>query len=73
MGGKKQMLEEFERWPKYKEAYLRACERSCEHMTESKRKVLETYPGKTNGEKIFNWWMREPMKGKDDEEDTDTV
>ena len=64
MGGREQMLREFERWPKYKEAYIRACERCCEHMTESKEKILKTYPGRTNGEKVFNWWIQEPKCGE---------
>jgi phosphoadenosine phosphosulfate reductase len=62
MGGRTQMLKEFARWPKYKQAYIRACERSCEHLTDSKVKVLETYQGETDGEKVFNWWIQEPMK-----------
>lgn len=55
------MLKEFERYPKYKAAYIRAFERSCERTTRSKEDILRTYPGATNGEKVFNWWIKEPI------------
>ena len=62
--GKKQRIKQFESWPKYKEAYIRAFQR-----------MVDNHPGKirvcdpnseqyfnvdkeiTDGERIFMWWM----------------
>ena len=50
--GKKGMLEDFKRFPKYKENYIRAFERM---LKVRKEKGLET-TWKT-GEEVFEWWI----------------
>ena len=50
--GKKGMLEDFKRFPKYKENYLRAFKRM---LKVRKEKGLETTW--KNEEEVFNWWI----------------
>ena len=52
--GKKGMLEDFKRFPKYKENYIKAFERM---LKVRKEKGLET-TWKT-GEEVFNWWINQ--------------
>lgn len=53
MGGRKNMLKEFKRYPKYKENYIRAFDRMIEQR---KKDGLETGSWKT-GKDVFNWWL----------------
>ena len=52
--GKKGMLKDFERFPKYKENYIKAFERM---LKVRKEKGLET-TWKT-GEEVFDWWINQ--------------
>lgn len=52
MGTKKQRVAEFERWPTYKRAYIRAFEKM---LKEREEKGLKT-EWKT-GEEVFTWWI----------------
>lgn len=52
MGGGKSMLQEFERWPKYKQAYLRAFERMLE---ERQKKGLKTVW--ETADEVMEWWL----------------
>lgn len=47
---------EFERYPKYKEAYIRAFERM---LVERERRGLENKAGRKTGLKVFKWWMED--------------
>ena len=49
---KKHRIKEFERWPKYKEQYIRTFER----MLENRRKSGLPTEWK-NGEEVMNWWI----------------
>ena len=51
-GGKKHMIKEFKRWPKFKENYIRAFDRM---LVRRKEKGLKT-DWKT-GEEVMNWWI----------------
>lgn len=55
LGGRKKMLKEFARYPKYKEAYLRAFGKMIE---ERKRRELPC--ALETPEEVFAWWVREP-------------
>jgi len=55
MAGIKHMLFEFERYPKYKELYIRAFDRMIKHHMESGKK----YTKWTDGESVFDWWTSE--------------
>lgn len=52
MGGRKTRLREFERWPRYKAAYLRAFDRMIEARRE---RGLETKW--ETADEVFDWWM----------------
>lgn len=61
MAGEKRWLE-FERYPKYKEAYIRAFEKM---LIERERRGLENKAGWRTGLKVFKWWMEdENMDGQ---------
>ena len=47
-----QRREQFERWPKYKENYIKAFDR----MLKAKNGSFTKYKW-TDGEEVFNWWM----------------
>ena len=51
MGGRKSMLREFERWPRYKAAYIRAFDRMLEVRRE---RGLDTKW--ESGQDVFDWW-----------------
>lgn len=52
MGGRKSILAEFERWPKYKEHYLKAFERMLNaHTEQGKEREWET------PEDVMEWWL----------------
>lgn len=54
MAGKTRQVE-FERWPKYKEMYMRAFARMIE---ERKKRGLQKEPTKWhNAQEVFDWWM----------------
>ena len=53
MQGRKGMEREFERWPKYRDAYVRTFERMLKTLDTSKQKNQ----WKT-GEDVMQWWMR---------------
>ena len=52
MGRKEHRLEEFQRWPKFKEAYIRAFERMLEL-----RSVRDTTKDWATPEDVFEWWV----------------
>ncbi len=59
MAGKDGMLHQFERWPKFKQAYMRAFQRM---LDTRKTKGLENNNGKRincweTPEDVFNWWV----------------
>ena len=61
MAGDKRWIE-FERYPKYKEAYIRAFEKM---LIERERRGLENKAGWKTGLKVFKWWMEdENMDGQ---------
>jgi len=56
MGGSKSMMREFERYPKYKDLYIKAMQR----MVETHPDQIKIATGKTVNEKanaIMNWWL----------------
>jgi phosphoadenosine phosphosulfate reductase len=52
MSGKKGMKRDFDRWPQYKRAYIRAFGSMIEN-----RKLLGMRTNWQSGEECFNWWM----------------
>ena len=52
MSGKKGMLKDFKRWPKYYDSYIRAFERM---LIEREKKGLETQW--KSGQEVMNWWI----------------
>lgn len=52
----KQRWTEFERYPKYKEAYIRAFDKM---LIERERKGLKTMDTWKTGKKVFKWWMED--------------
>lgn len=71
MGGRKGMIRDFERYPKYKENYLRCFDRM---MQNRKDRGLHSKMKWESGLDIFNWWIREADKPTNEltlfEEDT---
>lgn len=53
MGGRRNMLREFERYPKFKENFIRAFDRM---ISKREKDGLETGSWKT-GKDVFNWWL----------------
>ena len=51
----KQKMKEFEDYPKYKDAYMRAIERMLEEKRKSGGKVPKAW---TDAEAVFNWWIQ---------------
>lgn len=47
---------DFYRYPKYKEAYIRAFDRM---LVERRRRGLEVYDNWKTGANVFDWWMRD--------------
>lgn len=47
---------EFERYPKYRDAYIRAFEKM---IDERKRRGLKTMEMWSTGKKVFKWWMED--------------
>lgn len=54
MAGKKKMKFEFEKYPKYKENYIRAFDRMLEQR---KEKGMETTLDWKSGEEVMDWWL----------------
>lgn len=54
MSGKKQIEEDFEKYPKYKEQYLRCLDVIYENRC---KKGLQNMSKWESGEDIFNWWI----------------
>lgn len=52
LGGYKGMLKEFELYPKYKAAYIRAMQKMCDNRP---GEIKVAPHGK--GEDVFNWWI----------------
>jgi phosphoadenosine phosphosulfate reductase len=52
----KHRVEDFERWPKYKSAYIRAIGRNLEYVKKTKPDVYEKWDMK-DAEEYFNWWL----------------
>lgn len=57
MAGRKGMLFEFERYPKYMENYIKAFERM---VKKRKQNGMDTIW--ENGQQVFDWWIREKPK-----------
>lgn len=57
MGGRKSMLAEFARYPKYKSAYLRAFAKM---LDERQKKELATPTNWETGEDVMRWWIQDP-------------
>ena len=56
MAGKKGRVEEFKRWPKYKQLYINAFEKMLK-VREERGKMLGEWRMGTTGRDVFNWWM----------------
>jgi len=54
MAGPKRQREEFQRWPKYEQMYLRAFSKM---LDERKRRGLKT--DWTSAEEVMSWWLKE--------------
>lgn len=58
MAGEKERERQFKRYPKFKDAYIRAFD-----------KMLKAHPDKEytwkNGEDVFNWWMYAEKENKE--------
>jgi phosphoadenosine phosphosulfate reductase len=53
MSGPKRQAEDFQRWPKYREAYIRAFERMLAH-----RKIKGKKTEWKTGEDVMRWWLK---------------
>jgi phosphoadenosine phosphosulfate reductase len=62
MAGTKGMQKEFERWPKYRDAYLRALGRMIE-VRRAKGKDLDPNSGWNTPEEVMDWWIYAQGKG----------
>lgn len=61
MSGEKYMRRDFERWPKYKQLYIKAMQKAFENKAlEDKLKRLDknNYGPRTNGAEMFEWWLK---------------
>lgn len=56
MAGKKGRIEEFKRWPKYKQLYINAFEKMLKVREERGKMLGDCRMGNT-GRDVFNWWM----------------
>ena len=63
MAGSKQMKRDFDMYPKYKAAYIRAFDRMINQAKESGKPVRNW----NTGQEVFDWWLQEPQKHKHDE------
>ena len=53
LAGKRKREAEFERWPKYKTAYILAFDR----MLEGRKQRWQSQNDWQTGTDVFNWWM----------------
>lgn len=58
MGGPKQMESQFERWPKYKENYMRTFARLVENNRAKAKAKGGGYIGYKDAEAVMNWWLK---------------
>lgn len=58
MGGRKNQLKEFSRWPKYKAGYINAFEKMLKARNE-KEKLTTKWK---TAQDVFNWWTDDPAK-----------
>lgn len=56
MAGKKGRIEEFKRWPKYKNLYIQAFDKMLK-VREERGKMLGEWRMGNTGRDVFNWWM----------------
>ena len=69
MAGQHGREEEFARWPKYKNLYLKAFENMLK-VREARGKMQGSWRMGTTGEDVFNWWMEyDILPGQMDIED----
>lgn len=61
LGGSKNQLRDFGRYPKYKKAYIRAFDRMIEARINSGLKTSWK-----SGEDVFNWWVKDKRKNKNE-------
>lgn len=58
MAGKRNRLIEFERWPKYKEAYIRTFDRMIQRRNERGMEPSDaSIVSWTSGEEVMDWWL----------------
>lgn len=62
MGGRNGRLRGFERWPKYKEAYIRAFDRCVKARIRDGLKYKGPHKKWTTGQEMFDWWMTDDKK-----------
>jgi phosphoadenosine phosphosulfate reductase len=56
LAGAKRQRDDFERYPKYKDAYIRACKKWVEYMR-SHKNIAGYEDFVESGEKYFDWWL----------------
>jgi phosphoadenosine phosphosulfate reductase len=64
MAGANQMLRDAARWPKYANAYKKAC---CKAVSTRKEKGLACREDFSTGEKLFNWFIHQGSKKRIDQ------
>ena len=62
LAGEKKQLQDFERYPKYKTAYIHAFER----MIVARHNSGKPYTKWRTGEEVFHWWTTKPIKKRED-------
>ena len=55
----KQMIRDGERWPKYKEAYIRAFQRCIDKRNKDGLKVTSDFSKWETGEEMMKWWLNQ--------------
>ncbi len=65
LGGRKSMMREFERWPKYKELYIKAMDDCVKAEPERYKREGSEW---NNGQDMFDWWIGETKGEKKDGE-----
>lgn len=64
MAGPKTQEKEFERWPKYKENYMRAFARMVENSKARAKAKGGGYIGYKDAEAVMNWWLKKDKGGE---------
>lgn len=62
LASKAQREKEFDRWPKYKRLYLKACQRAFEAKIKKGKPLIQK-----SHEEYFKWWLEDKSLKKDDE------